>query len=74
MFCMAIIHTYFTERTKPGILSLRNFTSYRSFVLSRKPGDKATRAIAGAQVEVAGARAPVCPSLATPLPTILAVG
>ena len=38
-----------------------------SFVLSRKPGDEATRAIAGAQVEVAGARAPVCPSLATPL-------
>ena len=25
------------------------------------------RAIAGAQAEVAGARAPVCPSLATPL-------
>ena len=38
-----------------------------SFVLSRKPGDEATRAIAGAQAEVAGARAPVCPSLATPL-------
>ena len=39
-----------------------------SFILSRKPGDEATRAIAGAQAEVAGARAPVCPSLATPLP------
>ena len=38
-----------------------------SFVLSRKPGDEATRAIAEAQAEVAGARAPVCPSLATPL-------
>ena len=38
-----------------------------SFVLSRKPGDEATRAIAEAQAEVAGARAPVCHSLATPL-------
>ena len=43
------------------------------FVLSRKPGDEATRAIAEAQVEVAGARAPVCPSLATPL-QLLVIG
>ena len=42
-----------------------------SFVLSRKPGDEATRAIAGAQAEVAGARAPVCPSLATPLLVVI---
>ena len=35
-----------------------------SFVLSRKPGDEATRAIAEAQAEVAGARAPV-PGYAT---------
>ena len=33
--------------------------SMACFVLSRKPGDEATRAIAEAQVEVAGARAEV---------------
>ena len=66
------IHTYFTERTKPGCLSLRSFTSY-SIVLSGKPGDEAARAIAGAQAEVAGARAPVCPSLATALVILINV-
>ena len=63
MLCMDTqYNTYFTERTKPGCLSSRP-----SIVLSGKPGDEATRAIAGAQAEVAGACAPVCPSLATPL-------
>ena len=63
------IHTYFTERTKPGCLFLCE-ASRPSIVLSGKPGDEATRVIAGAQAEVAGARAPVCPSLATPLQLI----
>ena len=57
-----------TSQRGPGQAVSLCEASRPSIVLIGKPGDEATRAIAGAQAEVAGARAPVCPSLATPLP------
>ena len=68
MLCMDIQYTHLLHREDQARLSFCE-ASRPSIVLSGKPGDEATRAIAGhgAQAEVAGARAPVCPSLATPL-------
>ena len=64
------VYTPTSQRGPSQAVSLCE-ASHPSIVLSGKPGDEATRAIAGAQAEVAGARAPVCPSLATPLPPTL---
>ena len=66
MLRMDIQYTHLLHREDQARLSLCE-ASRPSIVLSGKPGDEATRAIAGAQAEVAWARAPVCPSLATPL-------
>ena len=63
------VYTPTSQRGPSQAVSLCE-ASRPSIVLSGKPGDEATRAIAGAQAEVAGARAPVCPSLATPLPLV----
>ena len=60
------VYTPTSQRGPSQAVSLCE-ASRPSIILSGKPGDEATRAIAGAQAEVAGARAPGCPSLATPL-------
>ena len=55
------VYTPTSQRGPSQAVSLCE-ASHPGIVLSGKPGDEATRAIAGAQAEVAGARAPVCPS------------
>ena len=64
------VYTPTSQRGPSQAVSLYE-ASRPSIVLSGKPGDEATRAIAGAQAEVAGARAPVCLSLATPLTLVV---
>ena len=71
MLCMDIQYTHLLHREDQARLSLSAklhvLVSYSAGSLGTRLRERLLHCSTGAQAEVAGARAPVCPSLATPL-------